>query len=132
MRDRQSVHDHYLTMIKDIEELQKLGMNMNKEPQVDLIMQSLPDSYGQLIMNYHMNKIDSTLPELLNMLVITEGTLKNSRRTILTMEQASSKRKSTKKKKNKKPMEKQKTESGKKKKAPKKANDKEKYFHCNV
>ena len=61
MHDGQSVNDHYLTMIKDIEELQKLGMNMDKELQVDLILQSIPKSYGQFIMNYHMNKIDSTL-----------------------------------------------------------------------
>ena len=33
-------------MIKDIEELQKLGLNIDKELQVDLIIQSLPDSYG--------------------------------------------------------------------------------------
>ena len=31
MHDGQSVNDHYLIMIKDIEELQKLGMNMDKE-----------------------------------------------------------------------------------------------------
>ena len=31
MHDGQSVNDHYLTMIKDIEELQKLDMNMDKE-----------------------------------------------------------------------------------------------------
>ena len=57
-------------MIKDIEELQKLRMNMDKELQVDLILQFFPDSYGQFIMNYHMNKIDATLLELLNMLVL--------------------------------------------------------------
>ena len=66
-------------MIKDIKELQKLGMNMDKELQVDLILQSLFDSYEQFIMNYHVNKIDSTLSELLNMLVTAEGTLKNLR-----------------------------------------------------
>ena len=37
-------------------------------------------------MNYHMNKIDSTLSELLNMLVIAEGTMKSSKGTVLTME----------------------------------------------
>ena len=31
--DGQSVNDHCLTMIKDIEELQKLGMNMDKKLQ---------------------------------------------------------------------------------------------------
>ena len=51
---------------------------------------------------------------------------------ILTVEQASSKRKSTEKKKNKKSVKKQKIESGKKKKAPKKASDKIKYFYYNV
>ena len=77
VRNEQSVNDHCLTMIKDIEELQKLEMNMDKELQVDLILQSLPDSYGQFIMNYYMNKIDATLLELLNMLVTAEGTLKS-------------------------------------------------------
>ena len=50
-------------------------------------------------MNYHMNKIDSTLSELLNMLVTAEGTLKGSKDMILTMEWTSSKRKSSFKKK---------------------------------
>ena len=61
-----------------------------------------------------MNKIDATLPELLNMLVTTKGTLKSSRGIVLVMEQASSKRKSSFKKK-KKPMKKQKNEAKPKK-----------------
>ena len=65
-------------------------------------------------MNYHMNKIDSTLSELLNILVIVEGTLKSSRGTVLTVKQASSKRKSSFKEK-KKPMKKQKNEAKPKK-----------------
>ena len=88
-------------MIKDIEELQKLRMNKDKKLQVDLIIQSLPDSYGQFIMNYHMNKIDTTLPELLNILETTEGILKSSRGIVLAAERASSKRKSSFKKKKK-------------------------------
>ena len=114
MHNGQAINDHCLIMIKDIEELQKLGMNMDKELQVDLILQSLLDSYGQFIMNYHMNNIDATLPELLNMLVTTEGTLKSSRGTVLAMERASSKRKSSFKKK-KKPAKKQKNEAKPKK-----------------
>ena len=80
-------------------------------------------------MNYHMNKIDSTLPELLNMLATTEGTLKDSRGMILAVERASFKRKSSFKKK-KKPVKKQKNEAKPKKQVPKKADDK--CFHCNV
>ena len=83
-------------------------------------------------MNYHMNKIDSTLFELLNILVIAEGILKSSKIMVLIVEQASFKRKSIRNKKNKMPVKKQKTEIKKKKKALKKASDKEKYFYCNV
>ena len=79
---------------------------MDKELQLDLILQSLPDLFGQFIMNYHMNKIDYTLSELLNMLVTAEGTLKSSKGMVLAVEQASSQRKSTEKKKNKKPAKK--------------------------
>ena len=46
-----------------------------------------------------MNKIDCTIPKLVNMLVIMEETLKSSKDTILTVEQISLKRKSTGKKK---------------------------------
>ena len=38
MHDGQSINNHCLTMIKDIEKLQKLGMNMDKKLQVDLIL----------------------------------------------------------------------------------------------
>ena len=70
-------------------------MNIDKELQVDLILQSLSDSSRQFIMNYHMNKIDITLSKLLNMLVTVEDTLKSSRGTVLAVERASSKRKSS-------------------------------------
>ena len=114
MHDGQSVSDHYLTMIKDIKEIQKLGMNMDKELLVDLIFQFLLDLYGQFIINYHMNKIDTTLSELLNILVTIEGTLKNLRDTVLTVERTSSERKSSFKMK-KKPAKKQKNETKSKK-----------------
>ena len=130
MQDGQSINDHCLTIIKDIEELQKLCMNMDKKLQVDLILQSLPDLYGQFIINYHMNKIDSTLPELLNMLVIVKGTLKSSRGIVLTVERALSKKKSSFKKK--KPAKKQKNKAKPKKQVSKKADDKKKYFHYNI
>ena len=65
------------------------------------------------------------------MLVTTEGTLKSSRGTVLTMEQTSFKRKYTRKKKAKF-TKKQKKKSRPKKKVPKKAEAKEKYFHCDA
>ena len=46
MHNGQSVHDNCLTMIKDLEELEKLEMFMDKDLQVDLFSWSLTDSYG--------------------------------------------------------------------------------------
>ena len=82
-------------------------------------------------MNYHTNKIDSTLFELLNMSVTVESTLKSSKDTVLIVERTFSKRKSSLKEK-KKPAKKQKNEIKPKKQVLKKANDKRKCFHYNV
>ena len=105
---------------------------MQKELKMDLILQSLTSSYRQFIINFYMNKLNCTIPKLVNLLVTTEGTLKSSRGTILAVEQTSStKRKSSWKKKNKS-SKKQKKESKLKKDVPKKAEAKGKCFHCDV
>ena len=57
MHDGQSVQDHYLMMIKDLEELEKLGVKLDQDLQTDIILQSLTNAYGQFIMNYHMHKL---------------------------------------------------------------------------
>nr|XP_029121228.1 uncharacterized protein LOC114914360 [Elaeis guineensis] len=132
MHEEQSVHDYCLIMIKDLEELEKLDISIDKELQIDLILQSLIDSYGQFIVNFYMNKIQCTLTKLMNMLIIIEGTLKSSRGSVLSVERISFKKKSTRK--NKKSEKKKKVEGKMKEKkvAPKKkAPKKGKYFHCN-
>ena len=68
-------------MIKDLEELEKLDMMMQKKLQVDLILQSLTSLYDQFIVNYHMNKLNYTLSELVNM-----STLKDEKSTPGTVE----------------------------------------------
>ena len=56
---------------------------------MDLIFQSLTSSYSQFIVNFYMNKLHCTIPELVNILVTTKEILKNSRGTALTAEQTS-------------------------------------------
>ena len=129
IRDGQSVQDHCLTMIKDLKELEKLGIILDKDFQIDVILQSLSDAYGQFIMNFHMHKMQCTLAELMNMLVTAELSMKGSKGSVLTVEQTSSKRKSFGKKK--KSAKKQKVDGKKKKTESKKKNaDKGKCFHC--
>ena len=78
-----------------------------------------------------MNKLDCTIPELVNMLVTMKGTLNSSRDTVLAIEQTSFKEKSSWKKKTKL-AKKQKKENKPKKDVPKNAEAKGKYFHCDV
>ena len=115
-------------MIKDLEELEKLDVILDKDFHTDVILQSLSNAYGQFIMNFHMHKMQCTLAELMNMLVTTELSMKGSKGSILIMEWTSSKRKSFEKKK--KSAKKQKVDSKKKTEPKKKAADKGKYFHC--
>ena len=131
MHDGQSIHDHCLIMIKDFEKFEKLGMSIDKDLWIDLILQSLIDSYGQFIVNIHMNKIQCTIYKLVDMLVTTDRTLKSSRGSVLIVEQITSSKKNSIGKK-KKSAKKQKVESKKKKEAvpKKKTVEKEKCFHC--
>ena len=99
MHDGQSVQDHCLTMIKDLEEHEKLGIILDKDFQIDVILQCLSDAYDQFIMNFYMHKMQCTLAELMNMLVTAELSLKSSKGSVLTVERTSSKRKSFRKKK---------------------------------
>ena len=76
-----------MMMVKDNEELGKLELDMQKKLQIDLIFQSITSSYSQFVVNFHINKLECIVPELVNILVTTEGTLKISRGTVLTVEQ---------------------------------------------
>jgi hypothetical protein len=66
------VNTHVLKMIGYIKKLNQLGFVMDHKLIVDLVLHSLPQNFSQFIMNYYMNKLDSTLPELFNMLNIAE------------------------------------------------------------
>ena len=67
--------------------------------QVDMILQSLPESFRQTIANFHMNKIECTLAELLNMLVTAQKAIQGSKGKEVALIASSS---WTKKKANKK------------------------------
>ncbi|XP_017628521.1 uncharacterized protein LOC108471409 [Gossypium arboreum] len=56
------VGPHVLKMIGYIESLFKLGFPLGQELATDVILQSLPDSYNQFVLNFNMNEIDKTLP----------------------------------------------------------------------
>ena len=56
---------------------------MSNDLYVDLILQSLPKSFDQFIMNFNMGKNEVMINELVNMLVATESTIKKDKPMIL-------------------------------------------------
>ena len=68
----------------------------------DLILQSLPDSYASFVLNYQMNKITTTIPELINMLKTAEDAIKKQSSKSVMVVGSSTPYKSYKKKVNKK------------------------------
>ena len=68
MAEGNLIGPHVLKMIGYIENLEKHGFPLGQELATDVILQSLPESYGQFVLNYNMNEIDKTLPQLLGML----------------------------------------------------------------
>ncbi|KAJ8771297.1 hypothetical protein K2173_026474 [Erythroxylum novogranatense] len=63
-----SAVQYALKMNGYIERLAVLGFVMDYELSVDLILVGLSDSYSQLVLNYRMNQISTTIPELINLL----------------------------------------------------------------
>ena len=49
MKEKEDVRVHINSMIRSIEELQSLDFKMNAQLQINLILQSLPKSFGQTI-----------------------------------------------------------------------------------
>ena len=56
MKECEDVGVHVNSIIRYVEELKSLDFIMDFHLQLDLILQSLPVSFGQTIVNFHMNK----------------------------------------------------------------------------
>ncbi|XP_059458303.1 uncharacterized protein LOC132187893 [Corylus avellana] len=69
------VREHCLAMIVMLNTLEVLGVEIDGESQVDVILHSLPNSFNQLRLNMLMNKNESTLAKLMNELIAAEDIL---------------------------------------------------------
>ncbi|KAJ8769201.1 hypothetical protein K2173_000976 [Erythroxylum novogranatense] len=129
-----SVEIHVLQMIGYIEKLGQLGYDLNLELSIDLVLQSLTSRFSQFIMNFHMNKKEMSLAELLNMLKTAEGCLKKESSSVLVVGSSSSSKNKGKisKKKNKNKNQKAYAKVAKQTGGVKKKNDKGTCFHCGI
>ena len=69
------MREHCLKMISNLNKLEVLGVDIDGESQVDMILQSLTELFKEFRLNYNMNKNIYSLSELMNELVATEGIL---------------------------------------------------------
>ncbi|KAL4302067.1 hypothetical protein GQ457_10G012170 [Hibiscus cannabinus] len=76
MSEGSPVGAHVIKMMGYIQRLEKLSFALNDELAINVVLQSLPDSFSQFILNFNMNEIEKTLPQLLGMLRTTEGNMK--------------------------------------------------------
>ncbi|KAK8715321.1 hypothetical protein V6N13_042658 [Hibiscus sabdariffa] len=65
MREGSPVGAHVIKMMGYIQTLQKLGFPLKNELATDVILQSLSNSFKLFILNFNMNEINKTLPQLL-------------------------------------------------------------------
>ena len=65
-------------MVSNLNTLEVLGADFDGESQVDMILQSLSESFKEFKLNYNMNKNIYSLSELMNELVATESILGTS------------------------------------------------------
>ena len=79
MVEGSSVHKHGLKMISLIEKLEKLDFVMDNDLYIDLIRQSLSNSFDQFVVDFNTSKLEVTINELVNMLVTAKFTMKKDK-----------------------------------------------------
>ncbi|XP_074343045.1 uncharacterized protein LOC141680834 [Apium graveolens] len=92
----QKQHEHmdaYTILVHLQEFLGQLGFVMDGELSQDLILQLLPDSFSQFVVNFHMNKMDVSLPELHNMLKTAESNFPSKKSSVLLIGEGSTSKK---------------------------------------
>ncbi|KZV31946.1 Retrotransposon protein [Dorcoceras hygrometricum] len=70
-------------MIGLIEKLVGLDITLPHELSVDLLLLSLPAAFDPFVVNFNMNKLEATLEEVVNILVVFEGNIKKDKPVLL-------------------------------------------------
>ena len=76
-----------------------LGFVIDHELSFDLVLQSLPQSFSQFIMNYHINKLDSTLSKFLDMFRTLKRAFKEEKCLVFLVQSSRMSKKNDKKNK---------------------------------
>ncbi|XP_024311494.1 uncharacterized protein LOC112269292 [Brachypodium distachyon] len=83
MEENSSVSEHVLRMSGYADRLRQLGIEIPNELGIDRVLQSLPPSYKSFVVNYNMQGMDRTLPQLLAMLKTAEVEIKKEHQVLM-------------------------------------------------
>ena len=72
MEENSSVSEHILKMSGYYNHLTQLGVDLPVDCTIDRVLHSLPPSYKGFVMNYNMQGMNKTIPELFAMLKAAE------------------------------------------------------------
>ncbi|KAK9109946.1 hypothetical protein Sjap_018006 [Stephania japonica] len=86
MTEGASVSPHVLKMKGYVDQLDRLGFPISQELATDLILNSLPESYSQFVMNYNMNNMEKSISELHLMLKTAEQNIKKPSGNVLMVQ----------------------------------------------
>ena len=89
---------HVIHTMGLIENLEQLGFIMDNDLYIDLIFQSLLESYNQFVMKFHMNGMEKTLTELLGIFKIAKQSIKKEKGIVFLMDSKKKKMRSKKSK----------------------------------
>ncbi|KAL1194229.1 hypothetical protein V5N11_035193 [Cardamine amara subsp. amara] len=80
------VSPHVIKMMGYIDNLRRLDCPISQELATDIILQSLPLSYDQFVVNYNMNYLTKTLTELHGLLKTAENDIKKGTPNVLLVQ----------------------------------------------
>src|SRR6266496_1855775 len=100
MEENSSISEHILRMSGYHNHLTQLGVTLPNDSVIDRVLQSLPPSYKSFVMNYNMQGMDKTIPELFAMLKATEVEIKKEHQVLMVNKTTSFKQKGKGKKGN--------------------------------
>ena len=85
--------EHILRMSGYHNSLTQLGVNLPDDSVIDRVLQSLPPSYKSFVMNYNMQGMNKTIPELFAMLKAAEVEIKKEHQVLMVNKTTSFKKK---------------------------------------
>ena len=100
MQENSSISEQILRMFGYHNQLTQLGVNLLDDSVIDRVLQSLPPRYKGFMMNYNMQGMEKTIPELFAMLKAAEVEIKKEHQVLMVNKTTSFKKKGKGKKGN--------------------------------